>query len=100
MFRESEYLRRDAGQHAGPTPEEHGVLALVRGLDTYTRYCAPKYADACAAIEFGVGDLFQTARGMLNYAPDSLDRGALDAHLAELCRAWKISPDTYQWEGE
>jgi hypothetical protein len=96
-----EFLLDEARQERGRfTNEERGVLALWKGLDTYTRECAPKYADPCAAIEMGVPQMFRAARAMLNYAPDTLRRGALDHAYAEMLRAWHVNPDTLEWEGE
>jgi hypothetical protein len=83
-----------------PNREERGVLALLEGMTTYTRDCAPMYADACAAIEMGIPQMFRAARAMLNYAPDSMRRGAIDHEYAELMRAWHVNPDTLEWEGE
>lgn len=99
-YRDTEYLIDDDRRASTLTREERGVLALLRGLDTYTRLCAPMYADPCAAIEMGVPQMFQAARAMLNYAPDTLRRGAIDSAYAELMRSWHINPDTLEWEGE
>ncbi len=95
MIRDSDYIKR---HDVNITTEERGVLALVRGLDTYTRCCAPRYADECAAREMGIPAMFETASAMLSYAPDSLDRGALSAALAEMLRAWHVNPDTFEYE--
>lgn len=82
------------------TREERGVLGLLEGLETYTRLCAPAYADPCAAIEMGIPQMFQCARSMLSYAPDTLRRGAIDSALAELLERWHIDPDTLEWKGD
>jgi hypothetical protein len=82
------------------TNEERGVLALLEGMTEYTARCAPHYADACAATEMGIPEMFRAARAMLNYAPETLRRGALDGAFADLMRAWHVNPDTLEWEGE
>lgn len=99
-YRDTEYLVDDDRRVSTMTGQERGVLALLRGLDTYTRLCAPHYADPCAATEMGVPEMFQTAQAMLSYAPDTLRRGAIASHIGELMRAWHINPDTLEWEGE
>jgi len=82
------------------TAEERGNLYLLEGLEAYTAYCAPKYADPCAAIEMGIPQMFRAARAMLNYAPDTLRRGAMDHRYAELLEEWHVDPDTLEWKGE
>lgn len=94
-----EYLR-DPNRAQHVTSEEAGVLDLIEGLDSYTSRCAGKYADACAATEMGIPQMFQTARAMLSYAPESLRREALDHELAEMMRAWHLNPDTGEWVGD
>jgi hypothetical protein len=98
-MRKTDYLLDDTRPAGRMTAEERGVLALLEGLDTYTRLCAPKYADECAAREMGVPAMFDAARAMLAYAPDSLRRGAIDNAYAELLAAWHVNPDTLEWEG-
>lgn len=83
------------------TTEELGVVALLGGLEQYARHCAPKYADPCACVEMGIFDMHDSARRMLSYAPETLDRGRIADRLAELLRdAWHIDPDTGEWIGE
>ena len=99
-YRDTEYLYDDTRSAATITREERGNLALLRGLTEYTRLCAPRYADPCAAIEMGVPQMFRAARSMLNYAPETLRRGAIDSAYAELLEAWHVNPDTLEWMGE
>lgn len=99
-YRDTEYLIDNERSAASMTREERGVLALLRDLDTYTRLCAPAYADPCAAGEMGIPQMFDTARSMLSYAPDTLRRGAISSALGELLRAWHVNPDTLEWEGK
>lgn len=94
-----EYLT-EPDRHRAMTLEEAGVLALLAGLEAYTIGCADRYADPCAAIEMGLPQIFRGARSMLNYAPETLRRGAIDSRLAELLRAWKVDPDTLEWIGD
>lgn len=79
------------------TDEERGVLALLDGMTRYTDHCAPLYADACAAVEMGIPQMFDAARSMLSYAPETLDRSAISAAYSELLGRWHIHPDTLEW---
>jgi hypothetical protein len=97
MTKRREYLV-DPERRWKMTAHEMGVLALLEGMTEYTARCAPAYADACAANEMGISDMFQAARAMLAYAPDSLRRGAIDHAYAELMRAWHLNPDTGAWQ--
>lgn len=99
-YKATDYLLDDERSASTMTREERGVLALLEGLDTYTRLCAPRYADACAAIEMGIPEMFSAARSMLNYAPETLRRGAIDTALAELLAQWRVNPDTLEWIGD
>lgn len=96
-MRTTDYLMDPTRSASSLTREERGVLALLEGMDTYTRLCAPHYADPCAAIEMGVPQMFDAARSMLSYAPESLRRGAISSEYDRMLREWHIDPDTLTW---